>query len=285
MTATYDSNRRRLDGYPIDAHSQINPGPRLLTTTTNGLVESLNQRVRGSSPWRRTNTSPQRPGRPAIKITDTFRTLSPHRPPDPAIFKDVSNLRVRQLAPEITIMRRVDLGVTQLVADLSGGHVGVIEEAGDGLAEHVADQSLIWASSRTCRHTCRTLDDPASRRASQETACTAEAMARRRRLSIVTAQLGRGITRSPPCLIWWTAAAAARRPCGGPSASARRQWRVQDRSHLSRWRGTLRCGIRRPQVIQHILHRPQGRDPARLTHRDSLSGGVIGSCRTAVRYR
>ena len=41
---------------------------------------TLNQRVRGSSPWRRTKTSPQRRGRAAAKITGHFRFTCPQTP-------------------------------------------------------------------------------------------------------------------------------------------------------------------------------------------------------------
>jgi hypothetical protein len=40
------------------------------------------------------------------------------------------------------ILGHADPGVAELVAGLAGGHGGVIEEAGDGLAQGVADQTL-----------------------------------------------------------------------------------------------------------------------------------------------
>jgi len=39
------------------------------------------------------------------------------------------------------VLGHADLGVSELVADLAGGYGGVVEEARDGLAQRVADQS------------------------------------------------------------------------------------------------------------------------------------------------
>ena len=53
-----------------------------------------------------------------------------------------TGLPVGELAPEVAVLGHADFGVSELVADLAGGHVGVVEEARHGLAQHVADQSV-----------------------------------------------------------------------------------------------------------------------------------------------
>src|SRR5262245_40261985 len=79
----------------------------------------------------------------AVKIegyfSDTFRSrlAGLHQ-----LFEYVGGLPVGQLASEVAILGHADLGVPKLVADLAGGHVGVVEEACHGLAEHVTDQPL-----------------------------------------------------------------------------------------------------------------------------------------------
>jgi hypothetical protein len=89
-------------------------------------LHTLNQRVRGSSPWRRTTW----PGR---------RFAGPSTRPD---HEDVGGLPVSQLAPEVAVLGHADLGVAELIADLAGGHVGIVEKARDGLAGHVADEAV-----------------------------------------------------------------------------------------------------------------------------------------------
>src|SRR5262249_4154374 len=109
-----------------------------------GELRTLNQRVRGSSPWRRTipaghTVSAQMAAKIKGHFSDTFRSrlVGPHQ-----LFEYVPALPVGQLASEVAILGHADLGVPKLVADLAGGHVGVVEKVGHGLAEHVADQPL-----------------------------------------------------------------------------------------------------------------------------------------------
>ena len=77
--------------------------------------------------------------------------VGPHQ-----LFEDIGGLPIGELAPEVVVLGHADPGVSELVADLAGGHCGVVEEARDGLAQRVADQPLDTGASQTCRHTRRT---------------------------------------------------------------------------------------------------------------------------------
>jgi hypothetical protein len=140
------------------------------------------------------------------------------------LFEDVGGLPVGELAPEVVVLGHTDLGVPELITDLAGGHGGIVEEARDGLAQGVTDQSLdpgvVAASSRTRRHTRRTFDGSRQPpRESGNTGCTVGAMARRRRLSIVMAQLGSGISHSPLSPDVVEGNRSSRHPSGVPAAS------------------------------------------------------------------
>jgi hypothetical protein len=69
------------------------------------------------------------------------------------LFEDVGDLPVGERASEVAVLGHADLGVPELVANLAGGYGGGGEEAGDGLAQGVADSAWIPASSRTRRQT------------------------------------------------------------------------------------------------------------------------------------
>jgi hypothetical protein len=176
----------------------------------------LKQRVRGSSPWRRT-TCPvdDRRDRPA-KITGHF---SPH-PLTPSTFEDVGSLLVGQLAPKITILRHADLGVPELVTDLAGGHVSTVEEARDGLAKHVTDQAL---------HLRLVADLPSHTRRTFDGSCQPPNESGKTGLSL-TLQYGH-----PRCA--WPPQRSVARP-HGPARSldgGTQEGEVQARQHPSRW--------------------------------------------------
>lgn len=74
---------------------------------------------------------------------DIFGTLFVSRTVGPQqLFEGVGGLSVGELAPKVVILGHADPGVAELVTDLAGGHCCVIEEAGDGLAQGVADQTV-----------------------------------------------------------------------------------------------------------------------------------------------
>jgi hypothetical protein len=88
-------------------------------------------------------TPPHVVGLDLPRSRNTFGTFYGSRSAEPhQLFEDVGGLPVGELAPEVVILSHADLGVPELVADLARGHLRVIEEARDGLAQRVADQPI-----------------------------------------------------------------------------------------------------------------------------------------------
>jgi hypothetical protein len=90
------------------------------------LPRSENQRVRGSSPSRRTKhpaIASRSSGRQDHGKLFASRVLRPQQ-----LFEDVGGLSISQLAPKVAILSHADLRVAELVTDLPGRHVGIIKK-------------------------------------------------------------------------------------------------------------------------------------------------------------